>query len=58
MNDWSTRITFSMKRISLSVERVDGAVPWRGDALTEELPGLAQDAGASREGDEYQSVFA
>lgn len=44
--------------LSPSVERVDGAFPWCGDALPEELSGLAQDAGALREGGEYQSVSA
>lgn len=40
------------------MERVDGAVPWRGYALPEELPRLAHDAGALRKGRKYQSVFA
>ncbi len=37
----------TVKRVP-SVERVDGAVPWCGGPLSEELPGLAQDAGALR----------
>ena len=34
------------KRISPSAERVDGAIPWGSDALSEELSGLAEDVGA------------
>ncbi len=45
------------ERISPSVERVDGAISWSGDALPEELPGLAQDVGALRKRRKYQSVF-
>ena len=40
------------ERVSPSVERVDGTLPWRGDTLPEKLPGLAQDAGALWEGSE------
>ena len=46
------------ERVSTSAKRVDGAIPWRGDVLPEELPRLVKEAGALREEDEYQSVFA